>query len=186
MPNYRRYFVPGGTYFFTLKTERNAPLFRVEPNVRLLGEVIREMKGKWPLTINAIVLLPDHLHTIWSLPPGDADYPTRWAWLKKEFTVRYLANGGKEQPRSESRQRNRRRGVWQRRYWEHTIEDEDDFEAHFDYIHWNPVKHGYVTCPKDWPYSSFHRWVKAGVYPIDWGCGAAVPENVARVTDAGE
>jgi putative transposase len=186
MPNYRRYFVPGGTYFFTLKTERNAPLFGEESSIHLLGDVLREMQEKWPLTVNAMVFLPDHLHTIWSLPPGDAEYPTRWGWIKKEFTKRYLAEGGQEQPRSRSRRQNRRRGIWQRRYWEHTIEDVDDFEAHFDYIHWNPVKHGYVRCPKDWPYSSFHRWVKEHVYPPSWGCGPMVPESVARVADAGE
>ncbi|GAB4154179.1 MAG: hypothetical protein Tsb009_30730 [Planctomycetaceae bacterium] len=111
------------------------------------------------------------MHAIWSLPAGDADFSKRWAWLKKEFTRRYLEMGGTEQRTSESRKRNRRRGVWQRRFWEHAIEDEDDFEAHFDYIHYNPVKHEYVSRPVDWPYSSFHRWVKQGVYDSDWGCG---------------
>ncbi|MCA9069106.1 MAG: transposase [Planctomycetaceae bacterium] len=186
MPNYRRYHVAGGTYFFTVKTERNAPLFRDAANVRLLGEVFREMKNHWPLTIDAMVLLPDHLHTIWSLPSGDAQYPTRWAWLKKEFTRRFLAHGGKEQARSRSRRRHRRRGVWQRRYWEHTIEEEQDFEAHFDYIHWNPVKHGYVKCPADWPYSSFHRWVRNSVYPPNWACSSVAPASVTKVLDGGE
>jgi putative transposase len=186
MPNYRRYHVAGGTYFFTLKTERNAPIFREQKNVRLLGDVFREMKQNWPLEITALVLLPDHLHSIWTLPPGDAEYPMRWGWLKKEFTQRYLVQGGREQPRSRSRKRNRRRGVWQRRYWEHTIEDEDDFEAHFDYVHWNPVKHGYVKCPHEWPHSSFHRWVRKGVYAHNWGCAGVAPESVASILDAGE
>src|SRR5690606_4471685 len=120
----------------------------------------REMQNRWPMTIDAMVLLPDHLHTLWTLPPGDAAYPVRWGWLKKEFTRRFLAVGGAEQWRSQSRAKNRRRGVWQRRYWEHTITDEDDFTAHFDYLHWNPRKHGYVERVGDWPHSSFHRWVK--------------------------
>ena len=154
--------------------------------MRLLGKVFREMKQRWPVEINALVLLPDHFHTIWSLPSGDAEYPTRWAWLKKEFTKRFLAQGGREQNRSQSRRRNRRRGVWQRRYWEHTIEDEEDFDAHFDYVHWNPVKHEYVRCPRDWPYSSFHRWVKKDVYPPNWGCGEIAPEKVATILEAGE
>ena len=176
MPNYRRAHVPGGTFFFTVKTERNAPIFQVNHTTELLGNVIRETKHKWPFEINAIVLLPDHLHAIWTLPLGDADFSKRWAWLKKEFTKRFLESGGPEQNISASRVKNRRRGVWQRRFWEHAIEDEEDFEAHFDYIHWNPVKHGYVDCPADWSNSSFHRWVAEGVYERNWGCGHQEPK----------
>lgn len=185
MPNYRRNYLPGGTYFFTLKTERNLPIFNFEDNVKLLGTIIRETQQRWPFEIPAIVLLPDHLHAIWSLPRGDDRYPARWGWLKKEFTKRYLAGGGLEQMVSPSKRSDRRRGVWQRRFWEHTIEDDDDFDNHFDYIHWNPVKHGYVPCPKEWPHSSFHRWVKAGVYDMNWGCGLE-PDNVKQIVDAGE
>ncbi len=180
MSNYRRAHIPGGTFFFTIKTENNAPIFAEQHNVILLGQIIRETKERWPFEVNAMVLLPDHLHAIWSLPPGDDDYPARWGWFKKEFTKRYLSQGGNEQHTSPSRKRYRRRGVWQRRYWEHTIEDEEDFEAHFDYVHWNPVKHKYVSCPRDWPHSSFHRWVVAGVYDIHWGCGQRVPMSVAN------
>jgi len=169
MSNYRRANIPGGTFFFTVKTERNSPIFRNDISVKILGNVIRETKTLWPFEINAIVLLPDHLHAIWSLPPGDADFSKRWAWLKKEFTKRYLQVGGREQFKSESRVKNRRRGVWQRYFWEHAIEDEDDFQAHFDYFHWNPVKHGYVNCPVDWVHSSFHKWVGKGVYDKNWG-----------------
>ena len=182
MPNYRRYRVEGGTYFFTLKTEFNAPIFREQAAVAILGNAIRETKKEWPFKIDAMVLLPDHIHAIWTLPAGDAKYSTRWGWLKKEFTQKYLAGGGTEQETSDSRRRNRRRGVWQRRFWEHTIEDEDDFDAHFDYIHWNPVKHGYVRCPRQWPHSSFHRWVEKGVYPLNWGCGSR-PASIAKIDD---
>lgn len=144
MPNYRRAHVPGGCYFFTVKTERNAQIFRDPGAVKLRGEILRESQSLWPFEIRAIVLLPDHLHAIWSLPRGDQEYPRRWGWIKKEFTKRHLAEGGGEGWISRSKQQDRRRGVWQRRFWEHTLEDEDDYEAHFDYIHWNPVKHGYV------------------------------------------
>ena len=180
MSNYRRAHVPGGTFFFTVKTERNAPIFRRNDAVQILGNVIRETKQLWPFEINAIVLLPDHLHAIWSLPAGDADFSKRWGWIKKEFTKRYLKERGLEQKTSDSRKKNRRRGVWQRRFWEHTIEDEDDFEAHVDYVHFNPVKHGYVSRPADWRHSSFHRWVKKGVYDLNWGSAREDPERVSK------
>lgn len=186
MPNYRRARVAGGTYFFTVKTEFNAPVFSEPWAVKLLGVVLRECRSRWPVTIDAIVVMPDHLHAIWTLPTGDPDYSTRWAWIKKEFTRRYLNAGGVEQSTSASRERNRRRGVWQRRFWEHTIVDEDDFERHFDYVHWNPVKHGYVSTPAEWPYSSLSRWVRQGVYPANWGQGGVAPVRVAEVKDAGE
>ncbi len=170
MPDYRRAFVPGGTFFFTLVTNRRAKLFAGELGRTLLGDCFRECQEKWPFTIHSIVLLPDHLHAIWILPRGDSDYSTRWAWIKKEFTSRWLAHGGKETMISKARKKERRRGVWQPRFWEHTLEDDSDFERHFDYIHYNPVKHGYVRCPHEWPHSSFHRWVEAGVYPWHWAC----------------
>ncbi|QDT31910.1 REP-associated tyrosine transposase [Thalassoglobus polymorphus] len=186
MPNYRRSHVPGGTYFFTVKTELNAPIFSNNDHVVQLGSIIREAVTRWPFEINAIVLLPDHLHAIWTLPPGDDDYSKRWGWIKKEFTKVYLANGGQEQFTSVSKKRNRRRGVWQRKFWEHTIEDENDYEAHFDYIHWNPVKHGYVKCPSHWSHSSFHKWGAKGVYPKNWGCGEQSPISMKSIKDVGE
>jgi putative transposase len=111
------------------------------------------------------------------LPPGDDAYDARWGWIKKEFTKEYLACGGKEQPISQSRRKHGEKGIWQRRYWEHTLDDEHDYERHFDYIHYNPVKHGYADCPKDWEFSSFHRWAMAGVYPLEWGCNKHGPLN---------
>lgn len=170
MPNYRRAHVAGGTYFFTLVTHRRRPLFADHLAIELLGDCFREAIDRWPFEMKAVVLLPDHLHAIWSLPSGDEAYPTRWSWIKKEFTQRWLDYSGNESEISDARQRERRRGVWQPRYWEHTLQDEDDFERHFDYIHFNPVKHGYVRCPFEWPHSSFHRWVKEGVYPWHWAC----------------
>lgn len=170
MPNYRRAYVPGGTFFFTVVTCRRHPLFADEMARQLLGNVLRECQKEWPFEINAIVLLHDHLHAIWTMPRGDTRYSARWSWIKKEFTSRWLKQGGREQAISKSQRDENRRGIWQRRFWEHTLEDEDDFERHFDYIHFNPVKHGYVNCPHEWEWSSFHRWVKAGVYPWHWAC----------------
>ncbi len=175
MPNYRRAFVPGGTFFFTVVTHQRQPILADDPARRLLGSLIRRCQMKWSFKINAVVLLPDHLHTIWTLPRGDSGYSRRWGWLKKEFTKNWLTIGGVETVVSAARRRERRRGVWQPRFYEHTIQDEDDFEIRFDYIHYNPVKHRLVRCPKDWQWTSFHRWVDCGVYPRNWACGHSAP-----------
>jgi putative transposase len=187
MSNYRRAHVPGGSFFFTVICERRRPLFADARGRRVLGSILRRAQVRWPFTINALVLLPEHLHAIWSLPPGDTAYSTRWGWIKKEFTKEWLALGGAEQKASRGRRRERERGVWQRRFWEHTIASDDDFDRHFDYIHYNPVKHGHVARPRDWPWSSFHRWVAAGVYPADWACCADRLAGVRELEDsAGE
>jgi putative transposase len=187
MPDYRRWFVAGGSFFFTVVVHRRRRLFDDPQAVSLPGNVMRDCQARWPMTVNAIVLLSDHLHTIWTLPAGDAEYPKRWGWIKKEFTKQWLGvgqavpdrQGNREaQPDlrvSEARKRERRAGVWQPRYWEHTLESENDFERHFDYLHWNPVKHGHVRCPYEWPHSSFHRYVERGTYDRKWGCFTADP-----------
>src|SRR5262249_55429120 len=134
---------------------------------------IAEGRKRWPFRIDAIVLLPDHLHTIWTLPEGDARYPTRWGWIKKEFSARWLRAGGAQQPLTDGRRRDGRRGVLQPKDWAHALRDEDDFDTHFDYIHYNPARHGMVRFPRDWPYSIFHRWVIRGVCPVDWACSGS-------------
>lgn len=118
-----------------------------------------------------MVVLPEHLHCIWRLPEGDDNYPMRWRLFKSHFS-RHIAKG---ENISDSRLRKNERGIWQRRYWEHQIRDDRDFQRHLDYIHYNPVKHGHVNKANDWPYSSFHRWVRLGVYTKDW---AAMPETI--------
>ena len=118
--------------------------------------------------MDAVVVLPEHLHCIWTLPAGDADFATRWRLIKTEFS-KMMATGEK---RSSSRVGKGERGIWQRRFWEHTLRDERDFSRHCDYIHFNPVKHGYVSRAADWPYSSYKKFVEAGVYPPDWGGSA--------------
>lgn len=170
MPEYRRLFIPGGTYFFTVVTAGRAKILVSERAVALLRSCFRATQERWPFRVAAMVVLPDHLHAIWILPDGDANYSRRWAFLKKEFTKQWLDSGGHEQETSESRRRNRRRGIWQRRFWEHAIRDETDFRRHCDYIHYNPVKHGVTECPHEWAYSSFLRFVTDGVYDEDWCC----------------
>ena len=170
MSDYRRYFVAGGTYFFTVVTYRRRRLLTTDLARGCLRAAIEMARDRRPFEMPAIVLLPDHLHALWSLPPGDADYSTRWRRIKERFTADYLAQGGSEGPSSASRRNRGERGVWQRRFWEHAIKDENDFERHFDYIHYNPVKHRLVDCPRQWPYSTFSRWSAAGVYGPRWGC----------------
>jgi putative transposase len=169
MPNYRRWYEPGGTYHFTVVMHQRQPLFWAPEAQRLLGVALRSERRRRPFTTVAMVLLPEHLHCIWTLPRGDADFSTRWQIVKGEFTESWLASGGGEVRPSASRLAKGERGVWQRRFWEHCVRDEDDLERCCHYIHYNPVKHGHVARPRDWPMSSFHRFVRAGDYEPDWG-----------------
>ena len=169
MPEYRRYYVDGAMVFFTLVTHGRRKLFDEELARSCLHNALVTVGKKRPFTIDAVVLLPDHLHMIWTLPAGDGDFSVRWRRIKSEFTKCYLSAGGHEGPRSSSRRKRNERGIWQRRFWDHVIRDELDFERHLDYIHYNPVKHGLVQNACDWPYSSFQRWVERGVYEPNWG-----------------
>ena len=169
MPEYRRYFVPGGTFFFTLVADQRRPILTSELGRRCLRASFERERGKRPFELVAFVLLPEHLHTIWTLPRGDADYPLRWQKIKEYFTRDFLAGGGEEGTRSPSLQRRRERAIWQQRYWEHTCLTETDLKNHLDYVHWNPVKHGLVRRVRDYPWSSFHRYQALGEYDPDWG-----------------
>ena len=164
MTNYRRAKIPGGTYFFTVNCAKRQGNSLLTENIELLRQVIRRIKIAHPFTIDAMVVLPDHLHCMWTLPEGDADYKTRWSLIKAGFSRQIPA----AEPLSASRMKRGERGIWQRRYWEHLIRDEEDYRRHVDYIHWNPVKHGWVERVADWPYSSFHKYVRQGVYSWEW------------------
>jgi putative transposase len=166
MVNYRRARIAGASYFFTVNcAERHGNRLLIE-NIDLLRECFRKVMRAHPFELDAVVILPEHLHCIWTLPEGDDDYKTRWALIKAGFS-RALPP---IEHRSESRMNRGERGIWQRRYWEHLIRDERDFEQHADYIHWNPVKHGWVKRVADWPYSSFHGYLRRGHYPAEWAC----------------
>src|SRR5262249_50405360 len=151
-------------YFFTAVTQDRRPILTTDRARPLLRTAIETEQRKRPFDLVAIVLLPDHLHAVWTLPPGDDDYSTRWQRIKEALTEDFLAAGGSEATRSASRKKHRERGVWQRRFWEHTVTDEDDFQRCVDYVHWNPVKHGIVARVADYPWSSFHRFVDRGMY----------------------
>jgi putative transposase len=175
MPRYGRAFRPGGRFFLTLVTEGRSPILLTDAARYMLHEAFNRSARNHPFTVDAIVLLPDHLHMVTTLPSGDADFAIRISQIKSAFTRSYLPGGGGEQARSLSRQRQRSRGIWLKRFWEHTIRDEEDLGNHFDYIHYNPVKHGYVKCPHAWPQSSFLRFVAQGRYPKDWRCQCERP-----------
>ncbi len=170
MPDYRRNRVPGGTFFFTVNL-RNRRASLLVTQIDALREAVRRARARAPFHIDAWVVLPDHMHCLWTLPEGDADFPGRWWSIKTTFTKSMPAG----ERRSLVMQSRGERGIWQRRYWEHTIRDDDDYAAHMDYTHFNPVKHGLVEHPSDWPYSSFHRCVACGMYPAGWLGGGSQP-----------
>ena len=152
MSNYRRSFVPGGTWFFTANLSDRRSHLLID-HLNALRQAVQRVKRRNPFEIDAWVILPDHMHCIWTLPAGDSDYSGRWRELKKAFTK---SVSGVTHP------------VWQKRFWEHCIRDEKDYAAHCDYVYINPVKHGLVSKVSDWPFSSFHRDVRKGIYPADW------------------
>lgn len=162
MPDYRRNRVPGGSYFFTVNLRDRCSDVLVG-EIETLRSAVRATRARHPFHIDAWVVLPDHMHCLWTLPPGDADFPLRWRTIKALFS--------RCVPRAEERRaslvRKREAGIWQRRYWEHTIRDDRDYAVHMDYIHFNPVKHGLAARPADWPFSSFARCVALGLYPSD-------------------
>jgi putative transposase len=151
--------VTGGCYFFTVVTYSRRPFFEQPERVDLLREAFRWTQRQRPFCLEAIAILPDHLHCLWQLPEGDSDYSGRWRSLKQWVAHRVPATVNHRGEKA----------IWQRRFWEHWIRDEEDWRRHLDYIHYNPVKHGYVECPADWPYSSFRHAVERGWYASDWG-----------------
>jgi len=169
---YRRSDIAGGSYFFTVNLlDRQRTL--LIGHADLLRKIMNKVKQSHPFHIDAIIILPDHLHTIWTLPQDDADFPTRWNLIKAGFS--------REIPKDEyinsSRQAKGERGIWQRRYWEHLIRDDGDYEKHVDYIHYNPVKHGYVDRASDWTHSSIHRYIQQGIFDKNWGVGMNIKDN---------
>lgn len=169
MSDYRRWYVPGGMYFFTVVTYNRRPILTTLEGRNFLHEAIETVRERHPFELFATVLLPDHWHLILQLPPGDKRYSLRMKRIKEVFTTRWLSAGLSEAQVTRSQAEEGERGIWQPRFWEHTIQDVDDLERHTDYIHWNPCKHKLVQQVKDWEWSSFHRFVGAGDYPEDWG-----------------
>lgn len=170
---YRRSNIAGGTYFFTVNLAERYRTLLVD-HVNILREVIRQLKTRHPFHIDAVVILLDHLHAMWTLPEKDRDYSTRWMLIKAGFSWCMP----KVERRSKSRIGKGERGIWQRRYWEHLIRDDRDYEAHVNYIHFNPVKHAFVSRPSDWRYSSIHRFITMGIVDSNWGAGYRVSKSI--------
>lgn len=178
MPNYRRNRVPGGTFFFTVNLLNRRSCLLVT-HITELRETVREARAKQPFHIDGWVVLPEHMHCIWTLPVGDDDYPGRWKAIKTAFARRIP----RTEPLSATRLARKERGIWQRRYWEHTIRDALDCSRHMDYLHINPVKHGLVARVADRPYSSFHKLVAVGVYAADWAGDVGIELVVGEAID---
>ena len=159
MSQYIRARQPGGTYFFTVVTHQRQPLLASAEMVERLRQAFRQVMARRPFAVEAMVILPDHLHCLWRLPSDDVNYSERWRQIKRFLSI---GVGVDKNQRGE-------KALWQRRYWEHVVRDEKDWRRHCDYIHYNPVKHGYVTRPSDWPHSSFARAVAQGRYEPGWG-----------------
>lgn len=165
MSDYRRVWHPGGTYFFTVNLHQRHNNDLLTRHIDVLRKAVAKVRQRHAFSIHGWVVLPEHLHCVLELPAEDHDFSDRWRLIKSEFSKALP----KEEAISASRRRHHERGIWQRRYWEHLIRNEDDFRLHMDYLHFNPVKHGWVKQVGDWPHSTFHRLVAAGVYPADWG-----------------
>lgn len=190
MPNYLRHFQTGGTFFFTVVTAERRPLFLDDTARIYLRTAIQTVQDEQPFEMVAIVLLPEHIHCIWTLPEGDSDFSARWSCIKRQFTKQWLSGCRSATAISPTRRKHRECGVWQKRFWEHRIRDEMDLIHHVNYIHYNPLKHSLVSCPHAWPYSSFHRWVREGYYREDWLCRCegrqAIVPDFAQIMVAGE
>lgn len=167
MPDYRRAWQPGGTWFFTVTLLERGGNDLLTRHVDTLRSVVRRVRRNHPFLIHGWVVLPDHLHAILELPADDSDFALRWRLIKAGFSITLP----KTERRTATRRRRGERGIWQRRYWEHLIRDEFDYRNHMDYLHLNPVRHGLVTRVVDWPYSTFHQLVRDGFYPADWAGG---------------
>lgn len=175
MPYYRRAQIPGGAYFFTVVTAGRQKIL-TNPDIRVaLRSAIAKVRETHPFIIDGWVLLPDHLHCIWTLPQGDADFPTRWRLIKREVSVTCGKDYFRPDLLSARRVKKQCGTLWQHRFWEHWIRNDEDYTAHMDYLHFNPVKHGLVQSVSDWPWSSFHRHVANQIYPANWGGKSCSP-----------
>ena len=172
MTNYRRIYVKGGTYFFTVVTQERRPIFADDKSIEILRDVFKVVMKSSPFHIEGMVVLPDHIHCLWTLPKGDYDFSKRWKGIKYRFSLSYKGSFVK----SDSMNKKKEKGLWQRRFWEHLIRDQEDFNRHIDYIHYNPVKHKLARRAFEWPHSSFKQFMMQGIYEKNWG--STIPSSI--------
>jgi putative transposase len=178
MPDYRRAYLKGGTYFFTVVTYKRIPVLKNDSEIHLFNDCLKATMHNYPFRIDAMVILPDHIHTIWTMPDEDDDFSIRWRLIKKRFSRQYLSLNSVLV--SESMVKKQEHGIWQRRFWEHLIRNDEDFNVHCDYIHYNPVKHGLVKSPDSWEHTSYHQFISKGLYSPNWGTNE--PEKLQKVS----
>jgi len=178
MSNYLRTNTPGACYFFTVVTFRRRNILTDDECRVWLRDAVVNTRKRYPFMIDAWVLLPDHIHCIWTLPENDSDFSVRWNGIKRRFTQSAKHRFHKPEWINASKQKHREGAIWQRRFWEHQIRDDNDYQRHLDYIHYNPVKHGLVQSVKEWPHSTFHRYVNQGIYPSNWGSEIIQDKNM--------
>jgi putative transposase len=171
---YKRVRIEGGCYFFTVVLAQRHKNNLLIEHVDALRKSFKHVQNNHPFIMDTVVIMPDHLHCIWQLPEGDFNFSTRWRLIKAHFSRSIK----KAEVINKSRLRKGERGIWQRRFWEHVIRDDTDYVNHVEYIHYNPVKHGYVNRVIDWTHSSFHQWVEKGIYPLNW----AAQENIINLS----
>lgn len=175
---YRRDYTAGATYFFTVVVFRRKPLFADPVRVAQLRAAFQAEMARRPFYIDAMVVMPDHLHAIWTMPPGDSKYSIRWRNIKRSLT---WAIEPENRPTASARRRHKgEQAIWQPRFWEHRLRDDTDDARHIDYIHYNPVKHGYVKRPVDWPHSSIHRYIRQGILSAQWGASIELPDGIGH------
>lgn len=177
MPRYLRPKSAEGTFFFTVVTFDRRKILTLDISRQILANAIAEVQTQYPFFLEAWVFLPDHIHAIWTLPDGDTDYSKRWGLIKAKFSKEGKPFFHPQQSANSSRIKRRETTIWQRRFWEHTIRDDADYSRHVDYVHYNPVKHGLSKHAREWPYPSFHRYVREGFYPENWGEGVTFNQN---------
>ncbi|MBU4352864.1 MAG: transposase [Nanoarchaeota archaeon] len=168
MPNFRRYYIPDAIVFITGVTRKRQHFLRAESDVNLLFETLRNVQLIHPFRLLAYVLLPDHFHWLMRVVSESGNFSEVMQSIKRNFTLNY----------KHAHHINTTLNIWQPRFWDHVIRNEHDLEKHFDYVHWNPVKHGYVRYPEDWPHSTYAHWLKLGYYGPEWGRGEE-PSGIA-------
>jgi len=168
MPDYRRFYIPNSITFITCVTRDRYPYLKSKSDIDLFFSTLARVKEIKPFELMAYVVLPDHFHWLMKVDQSSGNFSKVMHSIKRNFTQNYKQAHNVQKSIS----------IWQRGFWDHVIRDERDLEIHLDYIHWNPIKHGCVNKPSNWPYSTYRDWEGMGIYDLGWGC-VEIPENIS-------